>query len=86
MRQCYNKIIQRDPLSYYSGGEKDEKSPRSPVCPLHDAVTLCACANSGEKEFEAAKALYDAGDYEDAIEALQNIGHYAEITGMIADA
>ena len=49
-------------------------------------LTLCACANSGEKEFEAAKALYDAGDYEDAIEALQNIGHYAEITGMIADA
>ena len=49
-------------------------------------LTLCACADSGEKEFEAAKALYDAGDYENAIEALQNVGHYAEITGMIADA
>lgn len=49
-------------------------------------LTLCACADSGEKEFEAAKALYDAGDYENAIEALQNVGHYAEITDMIADA
>ena len=49
-------------------------------------LTLCACADSGEKEFEAAKALYDAGDYENAIEALQNVGHYEEITGMIADA
>ena len=49
-------------------------------------LTLCACADVGEKEFEAAKALYDAGDYENAIEALQNVGHYAEITNMIADA
>lgn len=57
-------------------------------------LTLCACADSGadsntdssEKEFEAAKALYDAGDYENAIEALQNVGHYTEIAEMIADA
>lgn len=49
-------------------------------------LTLCACADASEKEFEAAKALYDAGDYENAIEALQNVGHYAEIAGMIADA
>lgn len=49
-------------------------------------LTLCACADASEKEFEAAKALYDAGDYENAIEALQNVGHYTEITDMIEDA
>lgn len=49
-------------------------------------LTLCACGDTSEKEFEAAKALYDAGDYENAMEALQNVGHYAEITGMIEDA
>lgn len=49
-------------------------------------LTLCACADPNEEAFEAAKALYDAGDYENAIEALQSLNHYAEITDMIADA
>ncbi len=49
-------------------------------------LTLCACGDASEKEFEAAKALYDAGDYENAIEALQSLNHYAEITDMIEDA
>lgn len=49
-------------------------------------LTLCACADSGEKEFEAAKALYDAGDYENAIESLQSLDQNAEIESMIADA
>lgn len=53
------------------------------VCML---LTLCACTDPNEEAFESAKALYDARDYENAIEALQNVGHYAEITDMIEDA
>lgn len=49
-------------------------------------LTLCACTDPNEEAFESAKALYDAGDYENAIEALQSLNHYAEITDMIADA
>ena len=49
-------------------------------------LTLCACGDTSEKEFEAAKALYDAGDYENAIEALQSLDRNAEIESMIADA
>ena len=49
-------------------------------------LTLCACTDPNEEAFESAKALYDAGDYENAIEALQCLNHYAEITDMIADA
>lgn len=49
-------------------------------------LTLCACTDPNEEAFESAKALYDAGDYENAIEALQSLNHYAEITDMIEDA
>lgn len=43
-------------------------------------LTLCACTDPNEEAFESGKAL------ENAIEALQSLNHYAEITDMIADA
>lgn len=49
-------------------------------------LSMAACTSEEDKAFEAANALLEAGEYEEAIEAFQAIGRYQEIAGKIADA
>jgi len=49
-------------------------------------LSLAACASQEDKDFEAANALLEAGDYDGAIAAFSAIGRYQEISDKIAEA